>query len=380
MRYLLTGVETNNKGAELMLYAILQEIERHDPNGLVYIERRNLIQGIKYIKSNVKLVILERKVEKLVNSIRINGIFRRLHLPTISFGCENIPQIDYVLDGSGLHFTDQMTRKELLPYWQHIFTSAKRYGAKIIFLPQGFGPIEKDVTKGAIKLLSKFADLIYARDRMSYDFLNNCSVADMSKVKISTDFTALVDGTLPRKYEYLIGGVCIVPNMQMVNKNILTKDAYLEYLGKVINVCKESKRRIYLLNHEGKADESVLEACKQRFKDSIDVVTGLNALEVKGLISCAYIVITSRFHGLASALNSCVPVLSTSWSHKYKCLYEDYKQQNGVLSLSDFSKDAQMIRNILDKHQNKEIRNRIEKVIPIIRMNIQEMWTTVWEV
>ena len=36
MRYILNGVETNNKGAEIMLYAILQEIERRDKDAVVF--------------------------------------------------------------------------------------------------------------------------------------------------------------------------------------------------------------------------------------------------------------------------------------------------------------------------------------------------------
>ena len=37
MRIVLSGIETNNKGAELMLYAILQEIERKYPNAEVFV-------------------------------------------------------------------------------------------------------------------------------------------------------------------------------------------------------------------------------------------------------------------------------------------------------------------------------------------------------
>ena len=37
MKYVLNGVETNNKGAEIMLYAILQEIERRDKDAVVYL-------------------------------------------------------------------------------------------------------------------------------------------------------------------------------------------------------------------------------------------------------------------------------------------------------------------------------------------------------
>lgn len=378
MRYFLTGVETNNKGAELMLYAILQEIERHDSDGIVYIEKRNILQGVNYVKTKVKLIVIERTSEKIVNFLRINGILRRLHLPQIEFDYEDIPPIDYVIDGSGLHFTDQMTRAELLPYWKHVFSAAKKYQAKIVFLPQGFGPIEKKTTKEAVKLLFENADIVYAREHVSYDMLNTCGTADVKKVKVSTDFTALVDGVMPERFARLKGGICIVPNMQMVNKGVLTKDSYISYIRSIVDIAKKSGRNVYLLNHEGKADEAFLCECSTKLSSSITIVTGLNALETKGLISSAYIVITSRFHGLASALNSSVPALSTSWSHKYSCLYEDYNIKSGVLTLNNMEEDRRMIEYVLDENNNKIIRERLNASLPNIRIQIKEMWATIW--
>ena len=37
MKIVLSGIETNNKGAELMLYAILQEIDKYLMHGYSYI-------------------------------------------------------------------------------------------------------------------------------------------------------------------------------------------------------------------------------------------------------------------------------------------------------------------------------------------------------
>lgn len=378
MRYFLTGVETNNKGAELMLYAILQEIERKDPNGVVYIEKKNIKQGRKYIRTNIRLIVLERFSEKIVNAFRINGILRRLHIPQIEIGYEEIPMIDYVIDGSGLHFTDQMTRAELLPYWNHVFSNAKNNNAKIVFLPQGFGPIEKQATKDAVKLLFDNADIVFAREQVSYDMLKKCQVANMEKIKVSTDFTAMVEGVFPEKYKKLKGGICVIPNMQMINKGVLTKESYIDYIKTIVEISMKSGKVVYLLNHEGKADEALLKECRAKLPASIAVVTGLNALETKGLISSAYVVITSRFHGLASALNSCVPALSTSWSHKYRCLYEDYGLSSGVLTLSNMVDDIKMIEDILDEKNNHSIRKHLQASNPKIKKQISEMWTTIW--
>lgn len=43
MRIVLSGVETHNKGAELMLYAILQEIERRFPDAEVFINKSAIL-------------------------------------------------------------------------------------------------------------------------------------------------------------------------------------------------------------------------------------------------------------------------------------------------------------------------------------------------
>ena len=55
MKIVLDGVETNNKGAELMFYAILQEIERRYPDATVYINAQRVKQGFSYLKTSLKL-------------------------------------------------------------------------------------------------------------------------------------------------------------------------------------------------------------------------------------------------------------------------------------------------------------------------------------
>ena len=64
MKIVLSGVETNNKGAELMLYAILQEIERKYPKAEVYIPVFAVKQGLDYIHTN--LIIKEKPFASLI--------------------------------------------------------------------------------------------------------------------------------------------------------------------------------------------------------------------------------------------------------------------------------------------------------------------------
>ena len=289
MKILLTGVETNNKGAELMLYAILQEIERKFPESIVLIDSNDLKQGRGYVNTKLQLLTYTSLKRTLVKKLHINGVLSLLHLPQINV-VPNIPSVDYLLDGSGLHFTDQMTNSFLTKGWVEIFKSVKKNNAKIIFLPQGFGPINENYTKKAVSVLFKYADLVFAREQVSYAYLSNCGSADMKKVKVSPDFTSLVEGTFPDQYSHLKGAICIIPNVQMVRKGIVSKKDYISYIYHLVHEVAMSNKEVYLLNHGGKDDEAFIYACKDILGGKVEIVTNLNALETKGLIASSRLV------------------------------------------------------------------------------------------
>lgn len=380
MNYYLTGVETNNKGAELMLYAILQAIDLHDSNAKIYIDTRSVKQGKAYIKHNAKLCLVSNPLNDLVKALKINGIMKNVfHKGLIDF-LPPLPKIDYLIDGSGLHFSDQMFAGRKYQLWKRTLRKAKRDHAKIILLPQAFGPFKKETTCKTTNMVLNNADLVCARELVSYEMLKQLPSFDEKKIKVYTDFTSLVSGIMPAKYEHLRGGICIIPNKQMVKQGIISLTDYLAYISEVAKVAGALGKKVYLLNHQGAEDEELCFQCKCGLEDNVEVVTRLNALETKGIISTAYLVITSRFHGLASALNSGVPCLATSWSHKYKCLFEDYGQQNCVLSLNDIVADLAKIKLFLTEEENQKIRKNLIAALPCIEDNTRQMWKEVWSV
>ena len=378
MKIILTGVETNNKGAELMLYAILQEIERSYPDAIVYLADERIHQGISYISTRVDFRILPfSRIEK---KLRLNALYWFLRIPYgLMPHCLATGRIDYVLDGSGFGFSDQFnTPSKYVKLLKKQLSFYQRKRTKVVYLPQAFGPFKKELSKEILSVISHYSSLLMPRERVSYEYLKESRVVNMEKVKLFTDFTSLVSGVFPNKYNHLKGGVCIIPNVQMINKGMISYDDYVSLLEAIINEGNNSGRPVYLLNHEGKKDEQFCYRCQKSICDSIVVVTGLNALEVKGLISSAYIVVSSRFHGLASALNSCVPCLATSWSHKYKELFDDYGIKDGVLPLDDNSKAIEMMKHLLDETNNNSIRELLSSRVPIIKKTTREMWDTVW--
>lgn len=375
MKIVLSGVETNNKGAELMLYAILQELERKWPEAEVYVSPWAVSQGLDYVKTSLKLRYWP--ISSIIKKTRINGILNHLHLSPLTD--TKAVKADYFIDGSGFFFSDQCKLWGTTPErWENLLKYQHKHGAKIIFLPQAFGPIELDMTKRAITSIGKYASAIMPREEISYQYLEKSGLVDMNKVHLFPDFTALVNGKFPSKYDYLKNGICIIPNLNMIEKGIMSYEDYIHLLTVIIEYGKKSGYAVYLLNHEGEGDEKLAFECKESVKCGIEVVTGLNALEVKGLIASSYLVITSRFHGLASSLNSCVPTLATSWSHKYGELFKDYGLSGYVLPTDNLNKALDDVKKLLDIEENKRIRMHLESVVPQIKVKSQQMWKMVW--
>lgn len=380
MKIVLSGVETNNKGAELMLYAILQQVEKVAPDSEVFIPRNMVRQGLQYVKTNVKLKYLPVNiVSKVCTKLKITGLLNRLgfYNSMLNNSCP-IKDVDYFIDGSGLLFSDKRISNRLTTVsWQSKLKEYHRYGTKIVFLPQGFGPFKNKVTKETIAALDQYSDLIFAREQVSFSELK--SLTDNSdKIRLYPDFTSLVDGECPEVYKHLNGKVCVIPNFQMVAKGVMSRENYLCLIHHLIETCRNKGFGVYLLNHEGIKDELLAKEYKDRYNDDIELVTGLNAIEVKGLISTAYLVISSRFHGVASSLNTHVPCLATSWHHKYEELFKDYGMKDCVLTIDDIEASKQKVLSFLDEDTNQSIRKCLSQRKPAIMEKNKEMWRLIW--
>lgn len=376
MKIVLSGIETNNKGAELMLYAILQEIERVHPEAIVYVPHYAVMQGLSYVKTSLTL---KYKPNRWISRIHIPDILRRLHLSYIKYTDAGVVKdADYFIDASGFAFSDQWNPDELrINFWKHQLEGYHKQGTKIIFLPQAFGPIQKENTRTLLHILDRNADIIMPREKTSLAYLKDAGVKE-GKVRMYTDFTSLVKGVIPKKHAHLKGAVCIIPNLRMIDKGTINMDDYLKILSSIVELAQSQGRIVYLLNHEGDGDEALAYQCQKQLSQTVEVVTGLNALEAKGLISTAYLCVTSRFHGVASALNTCVPCLATSWSHKYKELFNDYKLQDCVLNLSDQQSIINKVDEYLDEDNNRKIKGHLQEQVPIIQEETKRMWKAVW--
>ena len=377
MIYILSGVETINKGAELMLYAILQEIEKRDPDAIVYLPTARMPGGLSSVKTPLDIRELpHHSLTSALAKMRITGALNRIGIWS-DFLNEviPIPGADFFLDASGLHFTDQMGfGKPMIRYWETLLKNYHAQETRIVFLPQAFGPLEQAATRQAVSALDKYADVIMTRDDISSKYLGDV-LEHPEKMHPFRDFTTLVKGIVPDKLKHLEGAVCINPNYQMVRKGILAKDAYINFLSTLAITLRSGGYGVFFLDHE---DDAPLLLTDRRITDGFEVVRGLNALEIKGLIGISALCITSRFHGAVSALNEGVPCLATSWNHKYQALLEGFGQDNCLLPVDDPARSAEMAFELLQEPRHSAVRAVLKEKADLLRQENRDMWELIW--
>lgn len=381
MNILINRTNTENKGAELMLYAVLKELERIHPDANVILPYTGFEEGLSYIQTSIKLLFRKGKwLYDILDKSYLLRIGKKLSLPLLYFtDMHAVKNINYFIDAGGFQFSDQIGYRINTPKrWEKILSTYKKQGTKIIFLPQAFGPFKKEIGKNLMRIICKYSDLVFARDEISYQYLMECGI-NRNNIYIAPDFTLFVHGYCPKQYEHLKNGVAIIPNLRMVDKGIVAYNEYIKVMENLINQCKKAGHQAFLLNHEGKDDEKLCLRIVEELTDRIEIVTGLNALEVKGVIENCYAVISSRFHGVASALSQAVPVLATSWSHKYELLFKDYKIKDAIINIGDESY-LQKLSMILDEKANVKYRELLHKSHATITNQITDMWKCVWNI
>ena len=161
----LHGVGFHNKGAELMMHAIAQEIYAHYDNAVVC------------MKLNVGSY-QQRSEANLHHLITITGKYRKYYpllAQSINRGMNILPasmrhlghvvnqeEVDVVFDASGFAFSDQWGPKPS----EKMVNSIKHWkarGIKIVLMPQAFGPFENQEVRKAIQFILNHVDLVFAR-------------------------------------------------------------------------------------------------------------------------------------------------------------------------------------------------------------------------
>jgi polysaccharide pyruvyl transferase WcaK-like protein len=368
----IVGIGFPNKGAELMLYAIVDQLRERFGDDVRVCCRPWQGRWESYRLLGHKNIL---QVGHLTfKGISLEWAFNCLPLRlTDTLGIARPKDVDIVLDASGFRYSDSWGA--LLCESSYIrYEKMRKRGKKIVILPQAFGPFEDTEVAAAVRGVVACSDLCFARDDVSYKHLLGLC-GETHGVVQAPDFTNLVEPLSGFDGKQFDGKIIVIPNYRMLDKtDKLVADNYYNYLLKVCAYLRDQGEGIVILNHEGAPDRKI---CEQLSEDcgGLSIISHWNPVYIKTVIGCCKLLISSRFHGCVSALSQGVPVIATSWNHKYEMLLKEYGLEGNVINLKSDVIDFEMIEKALLPATRDEIMIESRS----LKLKTKEMWKQVFE-
>ena len=320
----IKGVQFVNKGAELMLAAVVERVKAYWPEADIVLEG-NPLSPYK----NRAMLGAYQKLSLRKNIIDLNFLSyyfpKKIRTYLQKWGIVTEADINVVLDAAGFAYGDQWGALKV----KHLAAELKRYhknGCKYIFLPQALGPFSRVSDQQVLKASLSKAALICAREEDSFKHIS-ALIGNVNNLVQYPDFTNAIKGVIPDYWHNGQQKVCFIPNSNMMgikNKNAHWKKNYISIMRSLITQVQSLGYQAVLLNHEGVGDRDICNTLNQLFDNKLDIIEELDPLKVKGIIGDSKAIVCSRFHGCVSALSQGVVNLGTSWSHKYEQLYKEY--------------------------------------------------------
>jgi len=369
----LKGVQFVNKGAELMLEAMLSEISKRWPNADICMQPRSTASYSDRARVGAYQKVCLRKGNLDFNKLsyflpeKIRSYLKR------AWGLVFEADVDVVFDATGFGYGDQWPVMPLKQTAKEV-RRLKQYNKHYVFLPQALGPFERAELKPWAKIAFDNATKVYAREATSYQYVR--SLSDEMAVAKQPDFTNTLLSSEQMNDDKFNDFVAIIPNSKMLsskNKEAFWRENYEKVLKQVIEVVQARGHQAFFLNHEGQADLAICHRLNKELENPLEIIEPKSALHIKQIIGQCKFVFCSRYHGCVSALSQSIPCLGTSWSHKYEELYQEYGVSHLLLQENcDKQNITQLVDRVLETHN--DIANQLKEPASKFKLMTEEMW------
>lgn len=369
------GIHHKNKGALLMLEAIRAKLSDAFPESQISVsEEWPTDMRLEYGLGSFGVHSREKSFD--AKGV-LRNVFRKSRR-TDSFASFSV---DIMFDASGFAYGDYWGLTKLEKRRQHIEHRRKGINKLIIMLPQAFGPFETPGMCESFNRILDLATLVFARDKLSLAYISKVSPGRLN-MRMAPDFTNLLEASLPSRLSHLRGLSLIIPNQKMISGHDNVRyERYLGFLQLAVGITRRAGRMPAILIHEGAQDRRLADEVNERLDKSVLVVDEPSPLVTKAIVSSAELVISSRFHGLVSALSAGVPSLACGWSHKYVELMDEYDCSRHMVDVD--ANDAEWVvrlETFLGESAKSSFRDALRLSAKREKERSEAMWNEVFSV
>lgn len=372
MNILITGGQFGNKGAQSMLFTVINEIRNRYPDSEFY------YLPIDYYKENCfdhisdyrfRFVIDDKAgrdfparfgpVNHILRWINIQRILRRAKKRGQVLTLSRIwDRMDVMLDISGYSLTSRFGISSINRVLRMINNSKSR-GMKTILFPQSYGPFDfpREILQKIGGALSD-VDLLFAREEDGIRQLEQrCGV---TKAVLSPDIVLQAEEISwkniyvrkPRlRYPILETehNVGIIPNVETLRNG--THDYVIYTYRGILEKLRENGKEVYIFRHSN--DLSLCREIYGLVKDDRHchlIEDEIDCISYGPFIRQFDFIVASRFHAVVHAYREGIPAIVLGWAVKYRDLAALLGQELYVFDLtSRGQQDSELLKKRLDR-------------------------------
>lgn len=251
-------------------------------------------------------------------------------------------------------------------WWSH------KLHKKYIFLPQTLGPfISEEAHVKAMRSMNQ-ADLIFARDKISYDcaqkMLPDKNVEQTIDVAFFLPYTRMKLGGNKIKVGVNISGLLWHGGYTKNNQFGLKSDyqntmyAILDYFS--ISSEVEIHLISHVIGHQDPIDEDshVVKELTQKYPQVVVAPNFSNPIEAKSYISGMDFFTGARMHACIAAISSRVPVYPLAYSRKFNGLFCDTLNYPYIASLTEMDSEEILVGVCASFSRREELKKEIEQI------------------
>lgn len=273
-------------------------------------------------------------------------------------GISQLLDLDAVVDFAGVSFMDG--REKFLPFNVLTLFPFLLHGVPVIKLSQAIGPITSPLNRTCAKWILPRLSYLAARGRKTAEYLKGFGLSEKNW-DYAPDTAFLLDLKEAPKPAYEREGIVFMPSSLMLKKD----PNYPKQLADTIKLLQEKGHAVSILAHSWKDNSDLprnndYPLCKTIHKalgspSNLKLYgPGLDARELKKVVSEHRIAVTSRFHGMIAALDSETPVWVLGWSHKYREVLAEFDLESCAVKADSMAPSA-LSDTIDNAYNNSEL-------------------------
>lgn len=279
-----------------------------------------------------------------------------------------IEGMDAVLDIHGYAFGDPWPLESMkaAEAWADFCI---RRGKPYCFLPQSWGPFERDGYARQAAALIRKATLLYTRENLSQRYIANALKIGQDHILKAPDTVfrfqngnkmlgkAVLDSIgVSISDKPLIG---ITPNLRVYERmpGVGTGNEYILLLSRICDHCIEKHNvNIVLIPNEInprgyiRRDDrflcNLVSSMTRNREGCFAFREYYSAEQIHSVVACLDLLVGSRFHTLVFALSTGTPVVALGWAHKYDGLLQEFRIKDYFCHCSNF--DDKRIFDLVD--------------------------------